>query len=112
MLQLSRYGVIAVSEGTPFALACGCSMPERITVVSIAGPIAALHDPAVRAGLKGSVRMLATLASSAPWLLRLSLVAMMLDLRGRGPRAVEASAWMFTRADRPVFQDAASLRLR
>src|SRR5207302_7523771 len=49
---------------------------------------------------------------SAPWLLRLSLVAMMLDLRGRGPRAVEASAWMFTRADRPVFKDAASLRLR
>lgn len=112
MLGLDQYGVIGVSEGTPYALACASANPERVGGVSIAGPIAALRNPLITRAIHPPVRLMVSLAVYTPWLLRLAFAAMHADVRHRGLRAVAGTRRAFPPADQHLFAEYAGLEMR
>jgi len=111
-LGLDQYGVLGVSEGTPYALACGSAHPKHVVGVSIAGPIAALRNPRITRAIHPPVRLMVGLAVYTPRLLRLAFAAMHADVRHRGLQAVAGMRRAFPPADQDLFADSARLEMR
>ncbi len=44
-LGLKRFGILSVSGGAPFALACAAALPERVELLSLVCPLGHLGDP-------------------------------------------------------------------
>lgn len=66
-LGLDRFGVIGISGGGPFALACAYAIPERLEfVVDVAGSAPVWTDPAYRSQLSSVDRLFSTLGSYLP----------------------------------------------
>jgi pimeloyl-ACP methyl ester carboxylesterase len=86
-LACDRAGIIAQSGGTPYALAAGAAIPQRVTAIGMIGAIAPLADPAALAEVSSQLRGGVKLARRAPWALRLLLRA-----TGRNPRKAAAKA--------------------
>jgi pimeloyl-ACP methyl ester carboxylesterase len=70
-LGIDRFGIVGVSGGGPYTLACAYKLPHRLTAVAIAGGSGPVDETA---NLEGSARerhIGYILARRAPWLLRL-----------------------------------------
>jgi pimeloyl-ACP methyl ester carboxylesterase len=65
-LQLEQFGVIGVSGGAGYALACACLMPERTTSVVILSGAGEMGSPEVRRHLPFISRVLYGLAARSP----------------------------------------------
>ena len=82
-LGIDTFGVIGVSGGGLFALACANAMPERLTfVVDVSGSAPLYTDTIARHGLSGVDRLFARLGQYLPaTLLRLPFACMAYRLR-------------------------------
>ncbi len=92
-LGWSRFGVVGVSGGGPYAIACAALLPERlesVTLVCSAGPCDA---PGVLDGMAPMTRWLLTFARTTPWLAQKSAAMCLRALWGKGhqviPRQIE-----------------------
>jgi pimeloyl-ACP methyl ester carboxylesterase len=65
-----RFGVLAQSGGTPFALAVAAAAPDRVTGVSFVGAISPLGEKDALRDVGGPMKPAFKLARRAPWLLR------------------------------------------
>ncbi|MDO8465159.1 MAG: alpha/beta hydrolase [Gallionella sp.] len=74
-LEIARFAIIGFSMGSVYALACACSLPERVTKVALAGTLAPLDAPGATEGLSPMVSGLYSLAQSNPDELRNTFAA-------------------------------------
>ncbi len=74
-LGIARFGVVGVSGGGPYALACAWRLPERLTVVASVSGVAPMAGAAGLAGLQRQDHVALELVRLAP-LLRHPLMAL------------------------------------
>jgi pimeloyl-ACP methyl ester carboxylesterase len=72
-LGFRRFGLVAQSGGTPYALAVAAAAGERVTGLAFIGGLAPLDEPHALRGVARPVRIAFVLARRAPWVLRLFL---------------------------------------
>ena len=72
-LGFRRFGLVAQSGGTPYALAVAAAAGERITGLAFIGAMAPLDAADALRGVAHPMRIASLLARRAPWLLRLLL---------------------------------------
>lgn len=105
-LGLGRFGILGVSGGGPFALACALKIPERLTVVEVVSGVAPFDAPGAIEGMGPGLQYF-RLASRAPFLVRIQLKMMAMGVKeGVDPQRFFAQAsGTFAPPDRLVFQD-------
>ncbi len=69
-LNTERFGIIAVSGGGPYALACNHEIPERITATGIVCGLGPVHEDALRNEMHWLARSGFFLARKSPTLLK------------------------------------------
>jgi pimeloyl-ACP methyl ester carboxylesterase len=69
-LGIERFGLLAQSAGTPFALAVAARAPESVLAVALCGGIVPLGEPGALHGVSGPMKPLFVLARRAPWAVR------------------------------------------
>ncbi len=57
-LGITRFGVIGVSGGAPYAIACALRLPERVSRLALVGGLGPITGPEALAGMAGSARLL------------------------------------------------------
>jgi pimeloyl-ACP methyl ester carboxylesterase len=72
-LRFRRFGLIAQSGGTPYALAVAAAAGDRVTGLAFIGGMAPLDEPHALQDVARPVRIAFVLARRAPWVLRLFL---------------------------------------
>jgi pimeloyl-ACP methyl ester carboxylesterase len=72
-LQLDKFGVIGLSGGAPYALACAFKIPERLTSVGIVSGVGPSNVPGADDGISDENRRMARLGRRVPWILPLIL---------------------------------------
>lgn len=106
-LNIEKFGVIGISGGGPYSLACAYKMPsKRLATAAICGGMGPLE--AGTEGMKKSNRVLFTIAKKMPWLLRF---LMWLGFRRKCKTVEDAQKLLlenlddFPEADQKLFQD-------
>jgi pimeloyl-ACP methyl ester carboxylesterase len=69
-LEIARFGVVGVSGGGPYALACAWRMPERLSVVASISGVAPMTGAGGIPGLQRQDHAALELLRYAPWLRR------------------------------------------
>ncbi len=104
-LGFRRFGIVAQSGGTPYALALASGAGDRATGLAFVGGLAPLHERHALADVAGPVRTVFLLARRAPWLLR-PLVSGLARQNAKDPEAVARKfAKSVPPADRLVLED-------
>jgi pimeloyl-ACP methyl ester carboxylesterase len=85
--RLRRFAVIGVSGGGKYACACAWGLPDRVTRVGLVSSTCSFDLPGARSTWNAENRRLYRSADRAPWLVRLFLAKVALDLR-RDPDAL------------------------
>ena len=67
-LELTRFGVLGISGGGPYALACAARIPENLSAVLLVVSVAPVESPEVMRGMVPLNRFLLGFARHAPWL--------------------------------------------
>jgi pimeloyl-ACP methyl ester carboxylesterase len=67
-LEIARFGVVGVSGGGPYALACAWRMPERLSVVASISGVAPMPGAGGIPGLQRQDHVALELLRYAPWL--------------------------------------------
>lgn len=92
-LRWSRFGVVGVSGGGPYALACAALIPERLGSVSLVCSAGPCDAPGALDGMAPMTRWLLTFARTTPWLAQKSAAMCLRALWGKGhqviPRQIE-----------------------
>lgn len=65
-LDIEHFGVIAVSGGAPWALACAYRLPQQVASLAIVGGLGPLQEAALRAGLRSVARLAFRLVDISP----------------------------------------------
>lgn len=104
-LGLARFGVLGISCGGPYALACALRLAERVSFAGLVAGMGPMDIPALRRGQHPALRLLFGLARLHP-----ALTAPMLSLDrrmfGRDPlAALHKLAGMMTEPDRRFIHD-------
>jgi len=95
------FGVVGVSGGGPFSLACARRIPERLTTVTIVGGLGPMGDPMTQTGMKEKNLKAFEMARRSPWKLRIVyFLARFVDLR----KAQEKSLANMPEPDRLVME--------
>lgn len=68
-LGISRFGIVGLSGGGIYALACAAAIPHRITDVVVTGCPGPMQRPGAFAGMRFLTRAGVLLGAYAPWLL-------------------------------------------
>ncbi len=68
-LGIERFGVLGVSAGGPYALACAHRIPARLTAVGIVGSLGPVYEDWAAAGMRWHARLAVRCARRTPWLL-------------------------------------------
>jgi pimeloyl-ACP methyl ester carboxylesterase len=104
-LAVRRFGIVAQSGGTPFALALAAAAGDRTTALAFVGAVAPLHGRRALRDVTGPARNGFLLARYAPWLLGPVL-------RGVARRTAKDPEWAARKyaehlppADRRVLED-------
>jgi pimeloyl-ACP methyl ester carboxylesterase len=84
-LSVEKFGIIAVSGGGPYALACAHEIPERIGRMGIVCGLGPVYEPALRKEMHWVARSGFFLARHSPGLLRLLYGKPMEMLSGKHP---------------------------
>ena len=106
-LGVERFGIVAQSGGTPYALALAAAANESITGLSFVGAIVPLNEPDALQDVHGPMRTMFTLARRAPWLLRPMISAVARKTLKDPESAARAYAKDLPDADRAVLEDPA-----
>jgi pimeloyl-ACP methyl ester carboxylesterase len=69
-LGLERFGIVGVSGGGPYALACTARISERVTDVALVCPLGPVASAGATAGMVALNRFALGAAARAPWLAR------------------------------------------
>jgi pimeloyl-ACP methyl ester carboxylesterase len=86
-LGLGRFAVTGVSSGGKYACACAWALPGLVTRAVLASSTCSSDLPGAKATWSTEDRLVYTLASRAPWLLRLMYAKLVHDVR-RDPAAI------------------------
>ncbi len=65
-LELDRFAVVGISNGGPYALACGAAMPERMTGLAVVSGMGPVHTDAARRALAAQVQLTFSLNALSP----------------------------------------------
>jgi pimeloyl-ACP methyl ester carboxylesterase len=106
-LGVERFGIVAQSGGTPYALALAAAADGSVTGLSFVGAIVPLNEPDALQDVHGPMRVMFTLARRAPWLLRPMIGAVARRTRRNPEAAARAYAKDLPDADRAVLADPA-----
>jgi len=104
-LGFRRFGILAQSGGTPYALALAGAAKHAVTGVAFVGGISPLHERDALQDVTGPMRTLFTLARRAPWLLRPLFGAVARKTRKDPDAAARAYAKDLPEADSTVLAD-------
>lgn len=80
-LGLERFGIVGVSGGGPYALACALAMPDRLTGVAVVSGLGGLVGDGARDGLAPLYALAFRHVRARPWIARLVLQASMVATR-------------------------------
>jgi pimeloyl-ACP methyl ester carboxylesterase len=69
-LGINRFAVAGISGGGPYAAACACKIPQRLTHVAILGGFGPVYLAEMTEGMPRERRFAIWLVRYAPWLLR------------------------------------------
>lgn len=69
-LRIQKFAVMGVSQGGPYAIACACKIPERLTTVTLVSSVAPLQAPGVMESQGGLIKLMLVLSYRMPFLLR------------------------------------------
>lgn len=104
-LGISRFSVMGVSAGGPYALACGRKMSDRVQAVGVVCGLGPVYDPAVLNEMKPASRITFSMAQHAPWLLRIIYNPLTVCYIRRHPEVLFAILGSGTcSADRRIFE--------
>jgi pimeloyl-ACP methyl ester carboxylesterase len=78
VLRLERFGVMGVSGGGPYTLACAARLPEKVSSACVIAGMGPMDNPEALKGMVALNRWMLGLARTAPWLAR-TLVGFGLD---------------------------------
>lgn len=98
----ARFGVLGISCGGPYALACTRSLPHRIAYTGLLAGIGPMDIPAIRREQLPALKALFGLASVHPWLAAPFLVLDWLMFHRDAEKALHALAKMLTAPDRAL----------
>jgi pimeloyl-ACP methyl ester carboxylesterase len=87
-LGLTRFAVLGVSGGGPYAAACAARIPERLSVVGLVCALAPLDSPEVTDGMVALNRRLLSFARHTPWLAQKLGVLCLQALWGKGEQVI------------------------
>jgi len=90
-LGIERFGVMALSGGGIYALACAAAIPERIIEVAVTGCPGPMQRPGAMAGMRLATRVGVWLGAHAPWALGIGAAAVAAVVH-RHPRFVVEQA--------------------
>lgn len=106
----ARFGVMGVSCGAPYALACARLMPERVSAVGLLGGIGPMDVPHIRKYQLPVLRALFGLARLHPWLAAPMFVLDWLRFRCNAERAVNALSSLLTLPDQSMLANDKAVR--
>lgn len=109
-LQVRRFGIVAQSGGTPYALALAVAAQASdtdVTGISFVGGISPLDEEDALQDVQGPMRLMLVLGRRAPWLLRPLIGAVARRTRKNPEAAARAYAKDLPDADRNVLEDPA-----
>lgn len=95
-----RFGVLGISCGGAYALACAHRMPKRLDYVGLLAGMGPMDLPAIRRDQLPVLTAMFALARTAPMLAAPLLIADLLLFRGSAERAVRVLASMLSPPDR------------
>lgn len=98
----ARFGVLGVSCGGPYALACAHRLPQRLDYVGLLAGIGPMDVPAIRAGQLPVLSGMFALARIHPLLIAPLLLLDRMMFRRNPERAVRALAAMLTPPDQAL----------
>ncbi len=105
-LGLGRFGLLGLSGGGPYALACAARIPELVSGVALVCALGPTDVPGCTSGMVAVNRWLLALARHAPWLAEKVASASLRLIWGRGeqpiPKRLESN---LPEADRRVLAD-------
>lgn len=104
-LGLERFAVLGVSGGGPYAVACACRLPQRLTAVGLVAPLGPVALPGLDNVMKGPARFSFHLARHWPRLAHLLYAELLGRLLRRQPLLALLLLQVAT-PDRPVIQGA------
>lgn len=104
-LELKRFGLLGVSGGAPFALACAAAFPERVKLLSLVCPLGPLGEPELTRQLPWPLRSALAMSQRFPGFFRW-LGGRLLRLACRYPEGfLRALLLGASPVDRAIFQD-------
>jgi pimeloyl-ACP methyl ester carboxylesterase len=104
-LEVGRFGIVAQSGGTPYALALGAAAQDAITGMAFVGAISPLGERGALQDVRGPMRTLFILARHAPWLLPALFGTVAHKTRKDPEAAARAYAKDLPDTDRAVLED-------
>lgn len=108
-LGIERFGVVGLSGGGPYALACAHQMPERVVAVAVLGGVAPAVGPdAAPGGASALIRTFAPLMRRARQPVGGMLRGLVRVLEPLADQAVDLFARQMPPGDRRVFEDPAA----
>ena len=107
-----RFGVLGISCGGAYALACASAMPARIAYAGLLAGIGPMDLPAIRAGQLPALKLLFCLARAHPWLAGTLLLADAGLFRRNPAKALDALASLLAEPDRRLLAENPPLRER
>jgi pimeloyl-ACP methyl ester carboxylesterase len=103
-LGIETFAVLGSSGGSPYALACGVGIPNRIRRIGLLGGIAPLDAPGVLDATSSPIRMMLRMARFAPAALRALFRLNLRAMRGGADRTAARMAASFPEPDRILLQ--------
>ncbi len=88
-LGLARFGLLGVSGGGPYALACAWRIPERISACGLVCPLGPIYRDDLMAEMAWPARLNLTLAQRAPGLAQVAFGGLTTGFLARWPRTVD-----------------------
>jgi len=102
-LDIDRFGMVGVTAGAPYVLACGWRMPERLTHAVVVSPALPPSMIELRPQTPRTERILSRSAAQAPWTIRPVMTLLGQASRRSPESAVERMAASAGEPDREVF---------
>lgn len=90
-LGATRFSLLGVSGGGPYAIACGASIPHRVAALLLVGSVSPSDSAESIQGMVGLNRWLLTFARRAPWLAERFGAILLRALWGQGDQPIPAS---------------------
>ena len=106
-LAIEHFGVIAVSGGAPWALACACRLPEQLASLAIVGGLGPLHEAALRKALRPMARLAFHLANISPSASAQLIGRPLYRLRARSRRVIRLLAQTNRDPDKTILKQQA-----